>query len=233
METIFIVMGIFRYRIECMQNKFKAIGFDWSGVIFFHAFKYHEAGSKFLNISKEEFQKVYFKYNHLINISEMNPKDFWTLIFRDLGRESEVQGFLDVLSQAPRGQINEPMLPFISLLKKKGYSVGLFSNNSVAGAMEARSYGVDTLFPIALFSAEIGYMKPHKEGFEILAEKLGVQLSEMVFIDDAAKSLEKASEIGYTPILYKNMSSLLDEFVQKDILTKDETENLKNSYERL
>lgn len=210
-----------------MYNKFKAIGFDWSGVVFFHAFKYIEAGSKFLNIPQDEFRTVFFKYNHLINVESIEPKEFWSKIFAEFDRESETNNFLDFLRNAPAGKFNQEILLLIQVLKNKGYKVGLLSNFSREGAREARSVGVDDIFDVSIFSAEVGYMKPYKEVFEILAKQLGVDLTQMIFIDDTPKSLEKANEIGYYPVLYKSMSELLEEFKKLAILSSDEINTLK------
>ncbi len=208
-----------------MQKKFKAVGFDWSGVVFFHSMNYRNDGSKFLNISKEEFSAAYFKYNHLSNLKNIGPKEFWTTVFAELGRESEVEGFLSFLASCPPGKMNQEILSLIEILKRKGYKTGLLSNNTSSGASEARSFGVDNIFEIALFSAEVGAMKPHKDAFDLLAGKLGVDISEMIFIDDAEKSLEKAYEIGYHPILYTDMRQLLGDLVHLKILTQDEIEH--------
>jgi len=61
---------------------------------------------------------------------------------------------------------------------------------------------------VLVISGEIGFQKPHKEAFQILFEKLKLQPEEVVFIDDTPRSLEKADEIGYIPILFKNNEQL-------------------------
>ncbi len=191
-----------------MSKNIKAIGFDWSGVVFFHATKYREIGAKFLHITEEEFTSAYFKHNHLHNLSSVSLLDFWRVVFAELGREAETVDFLHMLSNLPIGTLNHELLQLLEEVKQAGYKVGLFSNNSVDGAKEARSFGVDKLFPVALFSAEVGVMKPQAEAFHLLAEKLGVDITEMIFIDDTQKSLEKASEAGYTSILYQDVKTL-------------------------
>lgn len=208
------------------MKKFTAVGFDWSGVVFLHTVHYRRDGARILNISEDEFSVAYRKHNHLNNIQNMAPREFWTTVFTELGRASEVDVFLNYLENAPAGKLNQAMLPLIQLLENKGYKVGLFSNNTVDGALEARSFGVDDIFKIALFSAEVGCMKPHREAFELLASKLDVGISEMVFIDDTPKSLEKSTEIGYHPILYTDISRLLKELVACEILTVEDMQNL-------
>ncbi|MFA7314774.1 MAG: HAD-IA family hydrolase [Candidatus Magasanikbacteria bacterium] len=209
-----------------MKKKFKAIGFDWSGVVFFHPTKYHQMVSEFLGISIENFSNSYYKHNYLINLTDIDPKEFWTIVFSDLGYESKVDAFLKVLNKLPQGKYNTDILPLLNLLKTKGYKTGLFSNHTVAGAKEARKFGVDNLFEVTLFSAEIGVMKSYPESYLLLAEKLDVDISEMIYIDDTPNNLDKAKEIGFEPILYTDMKNLLQRLKELDILTKSEIKKL-------
>ena len=195
------------------MQKIKAIGFDWSGVVFFHPTKYNRMVPEFLNISKEKFSDSYYKHNHLINT-------------KDIGYESRVDEFLEALNNLPKGKYNEEILPILDLLKSKGYKLGLFSNHTVAGAKEAREFGVDELFDVTLFSAEVGVMKSHPEAYLLLAEKLGVDISEMIYIDDTPHNLDKAHEIGFEPILYTDMPNFLQRLEELEILTKSEIEKL-------
>lgn len=62
--------------------------------------------------------------------------------------------------------------------------------------------GILKLVDEVVISGEIGFQKPYTEAFDVVFQKLGVLPQEVIFIDDAPKSLEKAVEIGYTPILF-------------------------------
>ena len=207
------------------MKKIKAIGFDWVGVVFFTS-RYHTLITNLLNISQEEFSNSYYKHNHLINTTDIDPKEFWTIIFKELGKESKVDEFLELLRNFPKGKYNEEILPLLKLLRNKDYKIGLFSNHTTAGAQEARQIGVDELFDITLFSAEVGVMKEDPEAFLLLAKKLNVDISEMIFIDDTPKVLENAEEIGFEPILYTDMPSLLKRLNELNILTEIEIEKL-------
>ncbi len=147
-------------------------------------------------------------------------------MFTDLGRQNDAAGFVDFLNTAPAGKLNTHIIQVVELLNRKGYKVGLLSNNTSSGAAEARAAGVDGIFDVALFSAEIGLMKPDPKAFQLLAEKFGVALCEMIFVDDSPKSFERVNEAGYTPILYKNMPEFLEKLVALEILTKNEFNTL-------
>ena len=71
-----------------------------------------------------------------------------------------------------------------------------------------KELGLLDLPDVLVLSGDIGHQKPHKEAFQILFEKLNLSPEEVVFIDDTPRSLEKAGEIGYIPILFKNNEQL-------------------------
>ncbi len=77
---------------------------------------------------------------------------------------------------------------------------------------------MDKHFDVFLVSAEIGYVKPSAEAFKMLAENLGIKLSELVFIDDTQNSLSLSGEIGFQPILFKNYDCLVNELILLGIL---------------
>ncbi len=55
-----------------MQQTIKAIGFDWSGVVYFHAAKFREEGARFLVISQSLFEAGYtpILYKHISKLRE-------------------------------------------------------------------------------------------------------------------------------------------------------------------
>lgn len=206
--------------------KIKAIGFDWMGVVFMPSAKYHKLVSDFLGITEEKFASSYYKYNHLLNTKDTNPRDFWQLVFVDLGFIEKLDEFMNLLNNLPSGKYNDKILPLIKLLKHKKYKVGLFSNLQTEYIRQAKEIGVEKIFAVALFSAEVGVMKPDPASFLMLAEKLEVDISEMIFIDDTPRVLENAKTIGFEPILYTDMKSLLQRLLELDILTVSEIEKL-------
>ncbi len=94
------------------------------------------------------------------------------------------------------------------ILKQQGLKVGIFSNNTSKLRTKLNVNGIIKLVDELVVSSEIGFQKPHKEAFQVLFEKLKLLPEEVIFIDDSPKSLEKASEIGYIPILFKNNDQL-------------------------
>ncbi|OGL89163.1 hypothetical protein A3H75_00820 [Candidatus Uhrbacteria bacterium RIFCSPLOWO2_02_FULL_51_9] len=197
-----------------MKN-FRAIGFDWGGVILqYPGGSFNDAAATFLGIEKEVFRNAYFLHNHLVNkgsntVDFAHADDMWRAILQELGKEKELAGFMGFVKNLPKGYIDRRMLDLVLSLRKSGFRVGLLSNGSRSGAEEFRKEGYDTFFDVALFSGDIDYMKPEQESFLKLASALNVNIHELIFVDDSKKSLETAEEVGYEPVLFTDYDALL------------------------
>jgi HAD superfamily hydrolase (TIGR01509 family) len=106
------------------------------------------------------------------------------------------------------------LIEIIKGLKKKNYKIGLVSNWSKALRGRLADQNIHDLFDEIIISEEVGYQKPQPEIFNITSEKLGIENSEMVFVDDTERSLEGAEGIGYIPILYKDNKRFLEDLLR-------------------
>jgi HAD superfamily hydrolase (TIGR01509 family) len=99
---------------------------------------------------------------------------------------------------------NESVFQWANELKKAGgYKIGLLSNiginwlNDFFPEEERKS-----LFDDVVLSSDVGYIKPDRKIFEIAAERLGVDTTECVMIDDLLENIEAASSVGMQGIVY-------------------------------
>ncbi|HTE22049.1 MAG TPA: HAD-IA family hydrolase [Candidatus Limnocylindria bacterium] len=61
---------------------------------------------------------------------------------------------------------------------------------------------VRVLFDEIVISSEVKCTKPQKQIFEIMVQKLRVEPSEIIFIDNSAINTEAAAKLGMASILY-------------------------------
>ena len=196
------------------DRKIKAVVFDFGGVIQFWGRGDTIKGvADILNISKETFQKEYFKYNHLSNVNNISFEEMVIGVVKYFDDSKEIQERVKTHLQEARDArtINHELIAFFPELMRQGYQVAIFSNATSRLREELKVLGIDTLVHEIVISGEIGFQKPHKEAFDVLFQRLNVLPEEVVFIDDTPKSLEKADEIGYTPILFKDNAQLRTE----------------------
>lgn len=107
---------------------------------------------------------------------------------------------------------NEPLLTKIRSLREQGYKIGLLSNISDDWI---RSHFLtpdeQELFDSMIFSYEVGMTKPNEDIYKLIAERLGVDTSEAVLIDDVPSYCEAAGFAGMQAICYGSLKQCLDE----------------------
>ena len=189
---------------------FKAIGFDYGGVIAgIPGPEFNKRVSSLLGVTQKTFHNVYFEFNHLVNNNILSWKDFWKKVTEELGVSEKYDNLIKFIEELPRHEINGKMVDLADKLRVGGYKVGLLSNNDIATANRFRETGLTNHFDVVVVSAEIGYSKPHPKAFEIFLERLGVTAAELIYIDDTERSLANAKEIGFHPIFFTDYESLL------------------------
>jgi putative hydrolase of the HAD superfamily len=194
-----------------MKNNIKAVVFDFGGVI-----ELYEGGgllpaiAQSLGVPILDFRAIYFQHNHLTNVKNVTWEDMILKVVSVFNKEKDKENEIRkmVSEKASQRNINTELLSYFPKLKKLGLKTGIFSNANFTLRERLQELGLSDWADVLVISGEIGHQKPHKEAFQILFEKLGLNPEEVVFIDDTPRSLEKADEIGYIPILYKNNEQL-------------------------
>ena len=203
-----------------------AIGFDWGGVVFQNeGGSFNDAAAEFLGVDNAEFRRAYFLHNHMVNKGPNTTRyedavEMWREILTELGIPERTDAFVEFVRARPEGFVSEEMVGLIKRLRRSGWKVGLFSNNSAENARDFRYRGYESWFDASLFSGDVNCMKPEPAAFERLAEALGVPVTELVFIDDSERSLSRSNEIGYEPILFTSYSALVASLVELEILPR-------------
>jgi putative hydrolase of the HAD superfamily len=107
-------------------------------------------------------------------------------------------------------QHDQELLALADHLRMAGYRVGLMSNLAGDPGVFVEQK-LDQHFDVMLTSGAMGYAKPDPRAFEVLAQRLGVPVTELLFIDDSAASLQGTANIGVTPVLFRDYPQLLVE----------------------
>jgi len=196
----------------------KAIAFDYGGVIEIEDGDVIQKIADLLQITKEDFLKVYFSLNHLSNTGKKTGLEVLALTAKEFdASDSQISSLCVMIEESKKTKkINLELIEVIKDLKKKNYKIGLLSNNSIRLKQRLTDKDLNDLFDVILISAEVGYQKPQPEIFEMLANKLGVNTEEMIFIDDTPQSILNADKIGYIPLLYVGNDKLKEDL--SDIL---------------
>ena len=190
----------------------KAIAFDYGGVIEIKERNSFQEIASYLQVSLEDWERVYFSLNHMFNVGGKSWDEVIALVAKEFNASDEqISHIKNLVSEIKKTKkINSELLEIIKKLKKN-YKIGLLSNNSVNLNQRIRDNNIAEIFDAVVISGEVGFQKPQPEIFKILSEKLGVELNELIFVDDTKRSLEGAEKIGYFPILFTNNQKLEEE----------------------
>ncbi|MFZ2226150.1 MAG: HAD-IA family hydrolase [Candidatus Moraniibacteriota bacterium] len=199
--------------------KYKAVGFDYGGVIAgIPSSEFNRRITELLGVSIETYKTVYFRNNHLLNHDTLSTDKFWSKVLSEMNKSDKLDDLLKFLKSLNQHEINNDILELARHLKTLGYRIGILSNNTLEGVDKMKDAGLMELFDVVAVSTEIGFSKPNPKAFDIFIEKLDVSPQELVFIDDTAKSLESAKEIGYQPVIYTELKKLQNDLGELGVL---------------
>ncbi|HEX7632919.1 MAG TPA: HAD-IA family hydrolase [Candidatus Saccharimonadales bacterium] len=103
---------------------------------------------------------------------------------------------------------NKPLLEYIRDELKPKYKIGLLSNVGNDWLYTLFTDQEKALFDEAALSFQTGVLKPERQAFEIIAQKLALPPEDCVLVDDLERNITGAQEAGMQAILYKNFDQL-------------------------
>ena len=163
-----------------------------------------------IGVSSDDFKKAYWGHNALSNVKNTPWEDMIEKVVQvfDPRAETEARIRKFVRDYEASRTTNKDLIDLFPQFHALGLKVGILSNATTQLRKWLEDEGIAPLVDAVIISGEIGYQKPHKKAFDVLFERLGLAPGQVVFVDDSPKSLEKADEIGYIPILFKNNEQL-------------------------
>lgn len=104
--------------------------------------------------------------------------------------------------------INEELLNYYNSLKPK-YSVNVFTTGEIQNASQIKGL-IEPNFDKILTAKDYGLSKFSPETFKFIAEKLGKNPEEILYIDDTEKNLIAAKEAGFNIFLYQDNKKTIE-----------------------
>ncbi|MBB6713589.1 HAD family hydrolase [Clostridium gasigenes] len=104
----------------------------------------------------------------------------------------------------------EKTVDILKNLKESGYKVYYLSNFHLKAFEHVTSkYKFFNIFDGGVVSYEEKIIKPEKEIYNKIIEKYKLNVNESIFIDDMECNINKAREVGFKTILFKNPEELI------------------------
>ena len=118
----------------------------------------------------------------------------------ETGKEIDPERFVARMFGGVR--LEEGMLETVAATREARFKTALLSNSwGLSGYPRER---FSDLFDVVVISGEVGMRKPQPEIFRFTAEKLGVDPSACVFVDDHPGHLKAALAEGMTTVLHRS-----------------------------
>lgn len=201
---------------------YRAVGFDYDGVLKGTLWsEFERKMAAVLDVPLETYKEAFSaqRAHGNPNLGKTTWAEFWERLVVGIGRADRLDAVATLNRRhVAESAINEDVVAIAREIKAIGCRIGILTNNVIAARDMIRVEGLEALFDAVDISEETGFAKPEPAAFKHLAAALGVEVSELIFIDDNTSSLRKATEIGYTPILFTSAPQLRDELVSFDLL---------------
>nr|WP_257909789.1 HAD-IA family hydrolase [Janibacter limosus] len=126
-------------------------------------------------------------------------EDAFAAALVEAGGIVEPRGLL--AAPATHMDLDEPMIELVRQARAAGVPVALVSN-SLGRDCYAR-VDLDELFDVTVISAQVGVRKPSREIYRIACERLGVDPTECVLVDDLEHNLVGAARLGIGGVLHR------------------------------
>ena len=127
----------------------------------------------------------------------------WKHVMEQLGLELEhANDFLEKFFAGDR--LDYRMVEYIRTLKAT-HRIGLLSNAFLSTRrVVSELYRIMDAFHVSIFSAEVGLSKPDPQIYHLALQRIGVNASQAVFIDDLEANIEAACRIGLHVVHFIN-----------------------------
>jgi putative hydrolase of the HAD superfamily len=103
---------------------------------------------------------------------------------------------------------DEAMIATVRDARARGIRTGLITNSWGMGIYDRAP---TDLFDEAVISGEVGLHKPQPEIYLLACERLGIEPSEAIFVDDLRENCAGAEAVGMTAILHRSTEATVAE----------------------
>jgi putative hydrolase of the HAD superfamily len=141
-----------------------------------------------------------------LEVGELDEDEFSREFAPLLGLEDRHEGLVDRLFAGM--QPDEPMFEALRRARAAGLKTALVSNSWGRGRYDRAAF--PELFDGVVISGEVGLHKPQPEIFELAAERVELEPSDCVFVDDLRENCAGAEAVGMVAVLHRDTDETLD-----------------------
>lgn len=147
---------------------------------------------------------------HAGSIGTMSEAEVEQSVGTRLGLDqAQIRMFMADLWTEYLGTLNAELATYFASLRPR-YQTAILSNSFVgAREQEQERYHFGDMCDFIVYSHEVGMSKPDPRIYTLLCERLGVQPTEVIFVDDREGANAAACALGIHGMLFKNNTQII------------------------
>ena len=167
-----------------------------------------------LGVDGERFRKAYRQDRPAFDRGAVSGEQYWRGVVAKCGLDPAGVdlGLLIELDVQSWTQVNDEMVRLLAELRPRVDRLAIISNMT-ANTLVAmrRDFEWLALFDECVYSCEIGSNKPGRAIYETCLRRLDLRADECLFVDDSAKNVQGARDVGMAAIQFECMEQFVAE----------------------
>jgi putative hydrolase of the HAD superfamily len=194
------------------SNKFRAVILDYGAVLCHEPLQHEiEFMAGIFRVSPAQFLALWSAPRGDYDRGDLSTPEYWAILSREAGVELTPE-LIEQLSHADKemwSRVNTEMIQWLSTLRPAGYQTALLSNMQfdMIAHMRANFPWLGD-FDHQVFSAEVRLIKPDAAIYRHCLERVGVQASEAIFVDDREENIATARALGILSFRFRSVADL-------------------------
>lgn len=199
--------------------KYKAVIFDLGGVVFGSPFEHFDEYERVAGLPTGAVRKVIAHSSQhgawaALERGELTMPEFFAALDAEANAAGHAIDASEIMAMIGRGVGARPeMLKAIERVREHGLLTAALTNNWPSGNNGESPPGLRSLdiFDVVVESAVEGMRKPDPRIYELTCERLGVDPTDAVFLDDIGANLKPARAMGMTTIKVDTTAQALND----------------------
>ena len=200
----------------------RAVIFDYGEVLCSPDPAAHRRLLALTGLNNDAFERLYWRDRRDYDLGVLDGPGYWAKFAGDAGLSftpAQIEALIenDVLTWT--GHLNEPMLAWAAALQDAGLLTAILSNMGPDVLRTMRQeFAWLAHFDQLIWSCELGIAKPDPAIYSLTCEKLGVPLSEALFIDDKQENVGAAEHLGLHALQFLGIPQLRRDLADRKLL---------------
>lgn len=165
----------------------------------------------FARYHRRQFWSIRWNYlkSHFLR-REFNSLDLIRSMCRRYGQQLDDDQLMELAWKwyqplSEQATVEDGTRELLEGFRSRGLTLGIVSNTFVPGEVLDRHLaqeGLLGLFPVRVYSCDVGYRKPHAKIFNVALRRTGLQADQTIFVGDSLRAdIEGANRMGMISVL--------------------------------